>query len=61
MKRQVSMVDPQIPRTNPVNIPPQLPDMDQVAENDIGIEGCHNPFTPAIMNFDMPANFKFAV
>jgi hypothetical protein len=35
--------------------------MDQVAENDVGIEGCHNPFTPAIMNFDMPANFKFAV
>jgi hypothetical protein len=35
--------------------------MDQVVENDIGIEGCHNPFIPAIMNFDMPANFKFAV
>jgi hypothetical protein len=38
-----------------------MPDMDQVAENDIGIEGCHNPFTLAIMNFNMPANFKFAV
>ena len=35
--------------------------MDQVAENNIGIKGWHNPFTPAIMNFDMPANFKFAV
>jgi hypothetical protein len=35
--------------------------MDQVAENDIGIDGCDNPFIPAIMNFDMPANFKFAV
>jgi hypothetical protein len=35
--------------------------MDQVAENDIRIEGCHNPFTPAIMNFDMPPNFKFAI
>jgi hypothetical protein len=35
--------------------------MDQVAENDIGIDGCHNPFTPAIMNFDMPTNFKFSV
>jgi hypothetical protein len=61
MERQVSMVSPQIPGTNPVNIPLQLPDMDQVAENEIGIEGCHNPFTPAIMNFDMPPNFKFAV
>jgi hypothetical protein len=44
-----------------VIIPPKLPDMDQVVENDIGIEGCHNPFTPTIMNFNMPANFKFAV
>jgi hypothetical protein len=32
-----------------------------VAENNIGIEGCHNPFIPTIMNFDMPANFKFPV
>jgi predicted sugar kinase len=32
-----------------------------VAENDIGIEGCHNPFTPTIMNFDMPPNFKFVI
>ena len=35
--------------------------MDQVAEKDIGIEGCHNPFILTIMNFDMPANFKFVV
>ena len=55
------MVGPQIPRTNPAIAPPQLPDMHQVAKNDIGIEGCHNPFTPAIMNFDMLANFKFTV
>jgi hypothetical protein len=61
MERQVSMVGPQIPRTNPAIAQPQLPDLDQVAENDMGIEGCHNHFTPAIMNFDMPANFKFAV
>jgi hypothetical protein len=60
-ERQVSMVGPQIPRTNPAIVQPQLPDLDQVAENDMGIEGCHNPFNPAIMNFDMPANFKFAV
>jgi hypothetical protein len=29
-----------------------------VAENDIQIDGCQNPFVPAIMNFEMPANFK---
>ena len=60
MEKQVSMVGPQMLPTNPAIVHPQLPDLDQVAENDMGIEGCHNPFTPAIMNFDMPANFKFA-
>ena len=61
VEKQVSMVGPQIPQSQPANVPPHLPDMDQVAENDIGIDGCHNPFVPAIMNFDMPANFKFPV
>jgi hypothetical protein len=61
MEKQVSMVGSQMPPTNPAIAHLQLPDLDQVAENDMGIGGCHNPFTLAIMKFDMPANFKFAV
>jgi hypothetical protein len=34
---------------------------ERVTENDIQVDGCHNPFVPAIMNFEMPANFKFVV
>jgi hypothetical protein len=58
------MVGSQIPLSQLVNIPPRFPDIDQVervAENDIQIDGCQNPFVPAIMNFEMSAKFKFAV
>ena len=64
MERQVSMLGPQISRSQPVNIPPHLLDIDQVervADKDIQIDGCHNPFVLAIMNFEMAVNFKFAV
>jgi hypothetical protein len=58
------MVGPQILLSQPVIIPPHFPEFDQVervAENDIQIDGCHNPFVPTIMNFEMLENFKFAV
>jgi hypothetical protein len=58
------MVGPRIPPSHPANVPPEIHEIDQgerVAENDIQIDGCHNPFVPVIMNFEIPANFKFAV
>jgi hypothetical protein len=58
------MVGPQIPLSQPANLPSHFPEIDQVervAENEIQIDRCHNPFVPTIMNFEMPANFKFAV
>jgi hypothetical protein len=54
-----------IPPSQPANLPPRFHEIDQgerVAENDIHVDGCHNPFVPEIiMNFEMPANFKFAM
>jgi hypothetical protein len=58
------MVGSQIPPSQPANLPPRFHEIDQVervAENNNQINGCHNPFVPTIMNFEMPANFKFAV
>ena len=63
-EKQVSMVGLRIPLSQPANIPPRIHEIDQgewVAENDIQIDGCDNPFVPVIMNFEMSANFKFDV
>jgi hypothetical protein len=62
--RKFSMVGPRIPPGQPVVILHRAHEMDQgerVAENDIQVDKCHNLFIPSIMNFEMPANFKFAV
>jgi hypothetical protein len=64
VEKKVSMVGMQIPLSQPINITPHFTDIDQVeqvVENNIQIDGCHNPFVPAIMNFEMPENFKFPV
>jgi hypothetical protein len=58
------MVGPCISTAQPVIIPPRVHEIDQgkqVAQNDIKDDGCHNPFVPAIMNFEISANFPFAV
>jgi hypothetical protein len=63
-EKQVSMVGPRIPPSQPANLPHRFHEIDQgerVDENDIQIDECNNPFGIAIMNFEMPANFYFAV